>query len=201
MAIRSDLMWWDLFLDSWNGVSLLHPARLVHPVHEIYTDASGSFGCGAVWAQRWFQFEWPQEFVEVPIASKVFLPIVMACVVWGCAWQGKVVHVHTDNEAAVAVVNSGYSKDPQIMHLVRCLSFVLAAWDISLYSHHIAGVLNTVADAVSRNNIPFLFSKVRDADPMPTKIPAELVELLVTSQPDWTLPSWGHLFRSCLQQV
>ena len=37
MAIHSDLMWWDLFLDSWNGVSLLRPARLVHPDHEIYT--------------------------------------------------------------------------------------------------------------------------------------------------------------------
>ena len=173
----------------------------MHPDHKIYTDTSGSFGCGAVWAQRWFQFEWLQEYATVPIASKEFLPIVMACLVWGCAWQGKVVHMHTDNEVVVAVVNSGYSKDPQIMHLVRCLFFVLAAGDISLYSHHIAGVLNTVADAISRNNIRLLFSKVPGADPTPTKIPAELVELLVTSQPDWTLPSWGHLFRSCLQQV
>ena len=111
------------------------------------------------------------------------------------------VHVHTENEAVVVVVNSGYSKDPQIRHLVRYLFFVLVAWDISLYSHHIAGVLNTVVDAVSRGNIPPLFLKVPDADPMPTMIPAELVELLVTSQPDWTLPSWGHLFGSCLRQV
>ena len=200
-AIRSDLIWWDLFLDSWNGVSLLRPARLMHPDHNIYTDTSGSVGCGAVWAQQWFQFEWPQEYAIVPKAPKEFLPIMMACVVWGHAWQGRVVHVHTDNEAVVAVVNSGYSKDPQIMHLVRRLFFVLATWDISLYSHHIAGVLNTVADAISRNNIPLLYSKVPGADPMPTTIPAELVELLVTSQPDWTLPSWGNLFRSCLQQV
>ena len=152
----------------WSVTAAPGKARASGP-RDLHTDASGSFGCGAVWAQRWFQFEWPQEFVEVPIVPKEFLPIVMACVVWGRAWQGKVVHVHTDNEAVVAVVNSGYSKDPQIMHLVCCLFFVLAARDISLYSHHNAGVLNTVADAVSRNNIHFLFSKVADADPMPTK--------------------------------
>ena len=140
MVIRSDRIWWDLFLDSWDGVSLVHPTRLVHPDHKIYTDVSGSFGCGAVWAQRWFQCEWPQEYVEVPIAPEEFLPIVLACVVWGRAWQGKVVHMHTDNTAVAAVVKSGYSKDFQIMHLVRCLFFVFAAWNISLNSHHIAGV-------------------------------------------------------------
>jgi len=112
-----------------------------------------------------------------------------------------VVHVHSDNEAVVAVVNSGYSKDPQMMHLVRCLFFVLAMWDISLHACHIPGILNTVADAISRDNIPLLFSKVPDASPTPTPIPAELVDLLITQQPDWTLPSWRHLFKSCLRLV
>ena len=63
---------------------------------------------------------------------KELVTIVMACVVWGQAWRGQVVHVHSDNEAVVAVLNSGYSKDEQLMHLVRCLFFVLAAWDILL---------------------------------------------------------------------
>ena len=34
-------------------------------------------------------------------------------------------HVHSDNEAVVAVVNSGYSKDQQLMHFARCLLFVV----------------------------------------------------------------------------
>lgn len=87
------------------------------------------------------------------------------------------------------------------MHLVRCLFFALAVWDIALYASHIPDVQNIVADAISCNNLPLLFSKVPDADTCPTQIPAELVELLVTSQPDWTLPSWGRLFSSCLRQV
>ncbi len=39
-------------------------------------------------------------------------------------WRGGVVTMHCDNTAAVAVVNSGYSKVPEIMHLLRFLFFV-----------------------------------------------------------------------------
>ena len=103
------------------------------------------------------------------------------------------VQVHSDNEAAVAVVNAGYSKDPQMMHLIYCLFFVLAAWDISLYACHIPGVLNPVADAISWDIIPLLFSKGPDANRNPAPIPNYLVELLLTCQPDWTLPSQKQL--------
>ena len=71
---------------------MFRPHRLASLDHEIYTDASGSFGCSAVWCQG------------VPIAPKELVPIVMACVIWGQAWQGQVVHVHLDNKAVVAVI-------------------------------------------------------------------------------------------------
>ena len=200
-GMRSDLAWWDLFLESWNGVSMLHPSRLSVPDHEIYTDASGAFGSGALWGHHWFQLKWPLAYTNVAIAPKELVPIVVACVVWGRSWQGHVVHVHSDNTAVVSVINSGYSKDSQMMHLTRCLFFILAAWDISLYACHIPGVLNTVADAISRDNVPLLFSKVPNADRRSTPVPAHLIELLLTQQPDWTLPSWRRLFSSCLQQV
>ena len=69
-AMRSDLAWWDLFLDSWNGISMLRPARLLVPDHEIYTDASGGFGCGVIWAHHWLQFKWPQPYAAAAIAPK-----------------------------------------------------------------------------------------------------------------------------------
>ena len=87
----------------------------------------------------------------------------------------------------MAVLNSGYSKDEQLMHLVRCLFFVLAAWDILPYACHIPRVRNSVADAISRDKISFFFSKVPDASPHPRTVPQNLVDLLVTVQPDWTL--------------
>ena len=45
-TIRSDIRWWHSFMAEWNGVSMIpHPRT---PVTEIWTDASGTFGCGAV---------------------------------------------------------------------------------------------------------------------------------------------------------
>ena len=118
---------------------------------------------------------------------------------WGHHWQGKVVHVHSNNEAVVAVVNSSNSRNSQQLHLTRCLFFALAACDVSMHVHHIPGVLNNVADAISSNNISVLFSKVPEADPRQTSVPGELVELLLINQPDWTQPNWRQLFGSCLQ--
>ena len=162
-AMRSDLTWWDQFLNSWNGVSLLHPARLSSPmpqgasvpgsflpmpqgasVVEQPGHATGSSFCGHRHISRY----------QLPLKSGAYRDGMCRM-----GWKGQVVHVHSDNDAVVAVVNSGYSKDPQLKQLVRSLFLVLAAWDIALYACHIPGVLNTVADAISRDNIPLLFSK------------------------------------------
>ena len=43
---RCDLMWWHAFIQAWNGLSILHHAP--HTESAIYTDASGNWGCGAI---------------------------------------------------------------------------------------------------------------------------------------------------------
>ena len=48
VAFRSDLMWWVVFLETWNGVSLLRMFQPAPPTVQFVSDASGSFGCGAV---------------------------------------------------------------------------------------------------------------------------------------------------------
>ena len=60
---RSDLYWWHLFVTSWNGISFLHNAFNEAPFdHQIRTDASGTWGCGAWFENQWFQFPWPTEW-------------------------------------------------------------------------------------------------------------------------------------------
>ena len=46
---RSDLLWWHSFVHIWNGISFLRLTNGLIPLANIFTDASGSFGCGAVW--------------------------------------------------------------------------------------------------------------------------------------------------------
>ena len=54
--VRADLLWWEAFAPSWNGSCFLAPALLARPASTVATDASGSWGCGALWQGHWFQF-------------------------------------------------------------------------------------------------------------------------------------------------
>ncbi len=55
-SFRSDLQWWDTFLEDWNGISFLHECCPRRPDLHVYTDASGNYGCGALWQSCWFQY-------------------------------------------------------------------------------------------------------------------------------------------------
>ena len=110
--------------------------------------------------------------------------VVLSCAVWGKDWIGDPVVVHCDNTAAVAVMNSGYSRTPEMMHLLRCLFFIRAHFQIEAWAVHTPGVENGVADAISRNYLCHLFSQVPAARPHRTPVPPALSALLVEQQPD-----------------
>ncbi len=78
---RSDLFWWHVYIQQWNGVSFL--AAHVHrpPDYHTFTDASGSWGCGAVTDQLWFHCPWSPSWEGVNIATKELVPIVLAVAV------------------------------------------------------------------------------------------------------------------------
>ena len=37
---------------------------------DVTADASGTWGCGAYWRVRWFQFEWDEYSIRSSIAAK-----------------------------------------------------------------------------------------------------------------------------------
>ena len=208
LSVRSDLRWWDTFLTSLNGISL---SRLFSssPCHFVFaSDASGSVGCGAIWAPLWLQLKWSDSVQtlenspkEDSIMYQELLPIILACAVWGRHWCNSSVRVYCDNMGTVSIVNSGYSRVGSIMHLLRCLFFIRARFNFHLEAVHIPGAHNHLADAISRDNLEFLYSQVPTAAGSQTLLPAQLVSLLVLRPIDWTSPDWSHQFGSCFQQV
>ena len=200
-AFRSDVMWWHVFLDTWNGIGMMdNPANGPVSVH-LYTDASGHFGCGAWCGAWWFQLPWLSTMGKWSIAAKELVPVVLASMVWGRSWQGSLVVTHCDNVAVVEVINAGYSKDPLLMQLLRCLFFILAQHEFSLRAEHIPGKLNVGADAISRDNLALFFLQVPKASKQATVIPKALVDLVIRQQPDWLSPDWSQLFKTCLLQA
>jgi hypothetical protein len=196
---RSDLRWWLQFMQGWNGISMMPRASL--PVLALETDASGSWGCGARWESQWFQWKWEGPTTEWLISPKELLPILFAVAVWGPHWGGRLVECRCDNMAVVAVVNAGRSRDRALMHLLRCLFFLAAHFQVQIRATHIPGVSNVAADALSRNDLPRFLQVAPEAAQVPTPIPPQLVDLVAGEQPDWTSPRWSRLFSACFRQA
>ena len=137
---------------------------------------------------------------EESILLQELIPIILTCAIWGPRWQGSLVVVHCNNMGAVSMVNAGYSKVPQIMHLLRCLFFIRAFFHLSVWAVHVPGAQNGWADAISRNHLTLFFAQVPRAVDHQEPIPSSLLALLVNEQPDWTSPAWAQLFRRCFQQ-
>ena len=66
-----DLTWWQTYASKWNGRALWPPVR---PQVTCYMDASGKWGCDAVFTSdvspRWCQLEWPSSWASQHIPSK-----------------------------------------------------------------------------------------------------------------------------------
>ena len=166
---------------------MVHGSARVQQV-VAFTDASGEIGCGGWWGT---QYKWSAagHFRDLSITQKEVLPVVMATAVWGQQWRRSAVKIFCDNKAAVIMLSAGYSRDPQIMHLLQCLFFI---FQIELSISHIQDSDNTQADGISRNQLPLFFSQVPEAEPSSRSMNPALVALLVEHQPDWTLPTWAR---------
>ena len=85
--------------------------------------------------------------------------LVLAYMIWGCRWMGRRIVVYCDNEAVVEMLGTGYSREPNLMHLLRCIFLVAAFNELSVRPMWIPGLTNKVADAISRNNMEMFWSQ------------------------------------------
>ena len=189
--VKSDLLWWRAFAEGWNGVAFFPPTSGIEL--EFASDASGTWGCGAWAGSQWWQHQWPAS-LQRGIAFKELFAVVMAAAVWGAQWRARRIRGHCDNQAVTDMFRSRTSKEPHIMHLLRCLFFIEAKHQFTMSIVHIAGVDNDLADDLSRNQLPSFLQKAPQAQPLPTPIPPRLPELLLDTASMWTSPNWMRQF-------
>ena len=127
-SFRADLEWWHAFVSEWSGVALLQGVELEKERGkvEVWTDASGSWGCGALWDGQCLQVAWSERpsFGSGNISVKELLPIVVAAATWGRHWRGRVVVCHCDNQAEVTALGVGYCREMDMAFLLKCLFFL-----------------------------------------------------------------------------
>ncbi len=124
-----------------------------------------------------------------------------ACAAWGRQWKGHMVMCKCDNSAAVQAIKVRSCRDRGLMHLLRCLCFLEATFQFQLTACHLPGTHNTLADLLSRNNLPRFYSKVPNANRELTPIPQQLACLLLAREGDWTSPTWTRSFNFSAPRV
>lgn len=108
---------------------------------------------------------------------------------------------YCDYAAVVAVVNMGDSKEPDAMHLLKCWAFLKAKFQFSLFSSHIRGVDNALADALSRDNLQHFMCHHPQVQPRLTPLsPNQLDLIIIIRKPDWTSRLWTDLWRATFGQ-
>ena len=172
--VKKDLVVWLDFLSNFNGISLYREQLFLSPeVIHVYTDASKNIGCGGVFGPRWFAVVWPSEWwLAQNITFLELVPILVALTVWGPLLRNKYVYFHTDNEALSFCLNKLTSKEPLVMESIRSIVRLTLSFNIMIRAKHIAGFLNSMADALSRQQIDVFRGLHPEAEMLPATVPA-----------------------------
>ena len=170
--VKEDLHLWLSFLSNFNGKSFfLEDTWLNSPKLNLFTDASGALGFGAIFGSHWCYGEWPSTWQYQNIAILEFYPIALSLYLWGAAISNQCILFFTDNEALVHVINKQTCKDRVLMAFVRKLVSI-CLHHILFKAKHIPGVHNQLADALSRLQVQtFRHLAPPHMDSLPTEIP------------------------------
>ena len=159
-AGRHDLHLWRHFLDAFSGYTII---ELPPPFAVAFTDACTSWGYG------WYvpslgifgRGQWPPALLHLHInCLELIAAIVCLFEVHQRVPPGSHIHIRSDNTSAIYDLNSRRGTHGAMARITRTLCFMLESLTASptlpptQSSSHIKGVENTVADALSRNQLP-----------------------------------------------
>ena len=173
-ACKQDLRMWELFLSSWNGVSMFHNDVITTSDDlSLYTDASSTVGFSAYYKHSWFCEKRPDEVQsDSSMSFRELWPIVCAAIIWSKQWAQKRLAFFFDNIGTVYILNSVRSKCSKIMSIMRTLTWLAASNKFTFNGVFIRSRDNSKTDSLSR----FQFARFRElapeADLYPVKCPS-----------------------------
>jgi len=170
---KADLRLWLSFLSQFNGKSFFLQDKWLNSYNlNLFTDASGALGFGAIFGNHWCYGRWPNEWAYLNIAILEFYPIVLSLFLWGHEMRNRCILFFTDNEALVHVINKQSCRDKRLMVFVRQLVLICLRNNILFKAKHVPGSRNSLADALSRLQVQSFHRLAPSSmDRLPTDIP------------------------------
>ena len=148
-SVRLDFDMWSLLLRFWNGVSVFQDRPVSSLELNLFTDASFK-GFGAYFDGEWLSSSWQCDISPFHIGVLELFAVYCAIVAWRDQLRNRQIVIFSDNEGNVKVWETGSSKDPYIMRLIRLLFFHCVEFNITVSLKHVAGSHNLYADLLSR---------------------------------------------------
>lgn len=130
------------------------------------------------------------------IALKKLIPVVIVAAIWGHEWPGHYVTSACDNQAVVAVLNSRYCREKDMMQLLRCLFFLETNFQFHLSAAYLSGVANDLAHDLSWDRLVAFLTKMPEAPRGLSYIPPSFLQRLLHLSFDWTSTAWAQEFSS-----
>jgi hypothetical protein len=148
---KKDLLWWKLFIRSYNGVSLIPDMNWSAPDALLSTDAClSSFGGWS--GTQYISSKFPDHILleNNHINVLELMAVMIALKVWAPSVRNRRIQILCDNSASVTVLNSGRTKDPKMLAILREVAFICAQYNCQIRASHIIGIDNRLADQLSR---------------------------------------------------
>jgi len=150
-AARLDLEWWLDALDTWNGQAFVDRTAADYTMD---TDAS-DLGWGAVLylptGDVHASGAWNSELRHSSINHRELLAVYLALKAFHPHLHDKAVHLRSDNVTTVCYVNRlGSGKVDRLADLAHAITILTYDLNLTLMATHLPGLLNTVADRLSR---------------------------------------------------
>ena len=159
--MRSDLQMWLAFLD--------HPSVYCRPFLDflktlradeidMYSDASGKMGMGAICGAAWMYQNWSSDFITKNKPSIEYLKlyaVTAAVLKWIHLFKNRRIILFCDNKSVVDMINLTTTPCKNCMVLVRAIVLIGLIENTRIFARHVEGKKNIFADSLSRNKIMY----------------------------------------------
>lgn len=174
-SLKADLKLWLTFLRDFNGRALFPPIEwTLDTTAHCFTDACPQ-GYGLVYDTHWLYGEFDQVWSEKNICLLEAYPIMLMLHMFGRSLANRKLILHSDNKALVFILNKQSTRDSEIMVILRSIVLKAMEYNIIFKAVHVEGVLNTLADPLSRLQVDKFKSRAPQADEDPVPVPTRLL--------------------------
>ena len=189
--MQGDLQMWLTFLKHsavFCRPFLDYSSTLVADEIDMYSDASGKIGMGALCGKAWMYMLWPTQFIQKYKPSIEYLElyaVTAAVLTWITEFKNRRIILFCDNRSVVDMINMTSTSCKNCMVLIRLIVLKGLIENVRIFARHVEGKKNSYADSLSRDNLKGFHQLSKKNNRTFNKLPTHVPEALLPMDRLW----------------